>query len=75
MTEQQRQSARSQLSLLDLVSHSDFSGLIKTHEQNILRTFKHILDKMVIDKITYYQPLVEEFKQCLIYNFDEDETT
>jgi len=72
MTEQQRQSARSQLKLLDLVSHSDFSGLIKTHEQNILQTFKRLLNKMVIDKITYYQPLVEDFKQCLIYNFNED---
>lgn len=70
MTEQQRQSVRSKLSLLDSVSRADFSGLIKTHEQNILWTFEHLLDKIVMDKITYYQPLVEEFKQCLIYNFD-----
>jgi hypothetical protein len=73
MTEQQRQSARNQLGLLDSVSRANFSELIKTHEQNILWTFEHLLDKIVIDKNTY-QPLVEDFKQCLIYNFDEDET-
>lgn len=71
MTEQQRQSARSQLSLLDSVSCANFSKLIKTHEQNILWTFEHLLDKIVIDKNTY-QPLVKEFKECLIYNFDEE---
>lgn len=69
MTEQHRQKIISQLSLLDLISHADFSGLIKTHEQNILWTFEHLFDKIVMDK-NVYQPLVEEFKQCLIYNFD-----
>ena len=67
MTEQHRQKIISQLGLLDLISHADFSGLIKTHEQNILETFEHLLDKIVIDK-NIYQSLVKEFKECLIYN-------
>lgn len=74
MTEQNRQKIISQLSLLDLMSNADFSGLFKAHEQNILGTFEHILDKVVIDK-NIYQPLVKEFKECLIYNFNEDERT
>lgn len=71
MTEQHRQKIISQLGLLDLISHADFSGLFKAHEENIIETFKHILDKIVIDK-NIYQPLVKEFKECLIYNFNEN---
>lgn len=66
MTEQNRQKIISQLSLLNLMSHSDFSGLFKAHEQNIVQTFEHILDKVVIDK-NIYKSLVKEFKECLIY--------